>query len=111
MSWEIDSTERFDEWFEALPAKKQQSVVSVVGLLREDGPALGRPAVDSIKGSRHSNMKELRAGTLRVLFAFDPRRTAILLLGDDKRDRWEKWYREAVPEADDLLDAHLRQVR
>ena len=78
---------------------------------REDGPALGRPVVDSIKGSRHSNMKELRAGTLRVLFAFDPSRTAVLLLGGDKRDRWQQWYREAIPEADDLLEEHLQRVR
>jgi len=67
--------------------------------------------VDSIKGSRHSNMKELRAGTLRVLFAFDPSRTAVLLLGGDKRDRWQQWYREAIPEADDLLEEHLQRVR
>lgn len=111
MSWTVSSTERFDEWFESLIAKKQRSIVAAVGLLREDGPTLGRPVVDSIKGSRHSNMKELRAGTLRVLFAFDPDRTAVLLLGGDKRDRWQQWYREAIPEADDLLEKHLQRSR
>ena len=59
-------------------------------------------------------MKELRvskAGALRVLFAFDPRRHAILLLGGDKSGRWKQWYRSAVPAADDLYDTHLRELR
>jgi hypothetical protein len=56
-------------------------------------------------------MKELRRGSLRVLFAFDPDRMALLLVGGDKRNNWEKWYREAIPVADDLFDEHLRRVR
>lgn len=52
-------------------------------------------------------MKELRAGTLRVLFAFDPRRTAILLIGGDKRDRWQEFYERMIPLADELFDEHL----
>jgi len=66
--------------------------------------------VDSIEGSRHANMKELRAGTLRVLFAFDPRRTAILLIGGDKRDRWQEFYAQMIPRADQLLDEHLADL-
>ena len=64
--------------------------------------------------SRHNNMKELRVskgGALRVLFAFDPRRHAILLLGGDKSGRWSEWYRWAVPAADDLYDTHLGELR
>jgi hypothetical protein len=56
-------------------------------------------------------MKELRRGTLRVLFAFDPDRMALLLIGGDKRDQWDEWYERAIPMADDLMDEHLRRVR
>jgi hypothetical protein len=72
--------------------------------LAEQGPALSRPAVDGIKGSRHSNMKELRHGKLRVLFAFDPKQQAVLLIGGSKQDRWTEWYEENVPIADDLYE-------
>ncbi|MFN8232680.1 MAG: type II toxin-antitoxin system RelE/ParE family toxin [Actinomycetota bacterium] len=86
--------------------------MAAVEFLEERGPALGRPFVDTIKSSRHANMKELipMASNIRVLFAFDPRRTAILLIGGDKSDRWDEWYREMVPMADDLYDEHLRAL-
>ena len=75
--------------------------------------ALPRPFADTVEGSRHSNMKELRPlGTnIRVLFAFDPRRMAILLIGGDKTDRWRKFYEEMIPVADDLYDEHLDELR
>ncbi len=111
MSWNVETTTTFDEWAESLPEVEQERLAFVVSLLEEDGPAARRPIVDSIKGSRHSNMKELRRGSFRVLFAFDPERSAILLIGGDKRDRWKQWYREAIPAADDLFDEHLRRVR
>ena len=82
--------------------------------LAEGGPALGRPLVERLSRSRHQNMKELRVsqgGALRVLFAFDPRRMAILLLGGDKSGQWNDWYRAAIPEADRLFDQHLRELR
>jgi len=111
MSWTVETTEEFDGWAESLPEVQQERLAFAIDLLEEDGPAARRPLVDSIKGSRHSNMKELRRGTLRVLFAFDPERQAILLIGGDKRDRWKQWYREAIPVADDLFDEHLRRLR
>jgi transcriptional regulator with XRE-family HTH domain len=76
-----------------------------VEALEERGRALGRPFVDTIKGSRHPNMKELRSRgeTIRVLFAFDPCRSAILLIGGDRWDRWSEWYAEMIPMADRLL--------
>ena len=87
----------------------------LVGLdkLEEDGPALGRPLVDTIHGSRHANMKELRSvgGHLRALFAFDPKRQAIVLLGGDKRDNWQGWYQENIPVADDLYDDYLKEQK
>ena len=77
------------------------------------GPALGRPLVDTISGSRHANMKELRprGGNLRVLFAFDPRRLAILLIGGDKSGEWNAWYQRMIPLADDLYDEHLATLK
>lgn len=93
-------------------------MVARVELLEQLGPGLGRPAVDGVHQSRHSNMKELRAErALRVLFAFDPRRTAILLIGGDKSPddpgspNWNQWYDRYVPIADDLYDSHLRELR
>jgi hypothetical protein len=82
-----------------------------IELLEEHGPGLGRPVVDSIRGSRHANMKELRAGSMRALFAFDPLRQAIVLAGGDKRADWTGWYERSIPLADDLLDAHLDSLR
>lgn len=111
MSWIVETTDRFDEWAESLPTAQQERLAFVVELLKRDGPAARRPIVGTIEGSRHSNMKELRRGTLRVLFAFDPERSAILLIGGDKRDRWKQWYRESISVADDLFDEHLRRVR
>ncbi|HEY3921402.1 MAG TPA: type II toxin-antitoxin system RelE/ParE family toxin [Gaiellaceae bacterium] len=75
-------------------------------------PSLGRPLVDTIKQSRHKNMKELipPASDIRVLFAFDPRRAAILLIGGDKSGEWSTWYDRMVPVADDLFDEHLREL-
>jgi hypothetical protein len=71
---------------------------------------LGRPPVDSVVGSRHANMKELRVGTIRILFAFDLRRAAILLLGGDTRDRWQEFYAQMIPLADRLFDEHLAEL-
>jgi hypothetical protein len=91
----------------ALDDDDYDAIMARVELLEERGPALGRPVVDSITGSRHPNMKELRAGTMRALFAVDPLRQAIVLVGGDKRDDWTGWYERNIPHADDLLDAHL----
>lgn len=65
--------------------------------------------MDRIEGSRHDNMKELRASTLRLLFIFDPRRRAVILLGGDKRGDWKPWYKRNIPMADDLYDDYLQQ--
>jgi hypothetical protein len=88
------------------------AMLAAIELLEEHGPSLGRPAVDRIEGSRHHNMKELRSfgGFLRALFAFDPKRPAIVLLGGDKRDEWSGWYERNIPIADDLYDEHLRNL-
>jgi hypothetical protein len=107
--WDIEITNQFIEWWEDLTAEEQESIRGSVNLLKQGGPGLGRPAVDTVTGSRHAHVKELRAGTIRVLFAFNPMRAAILLIGD-KRDRWQAFYTEIVPLADDLLDEHLQEL-
>ena len=114
MPWEVEYTDQFGGWWEGLSVEQQEALDDRVMLLAEVGPGLGRPVVDTITGSRHANMKELRAsqgGALRVLFAFDPRRQAILLLGGDKSGQWNEWYRRAIPQADELYDSHLEELR
>jgi hypothetical protein len=112
MAWEVEYTDQFGEWWDDLSEEEQDTVTAAVTVLERRGPALGRPLVDTIKQSRHANMKELipPASNLRVLFAFDPRRTAILLIGGDKSGDWNTWYDRFVPVADDLLDEHLREL-
>lgn len=111
--WEIEGTDEFAEWFGTLDAPDQEQLGAAISALERVGPALGRPFVDTIKGSRHSNMKELRprSGNIRVFFAFDPRRMAILLVGGDKTNRWQAFYAEMLPIADDLYDAHLAELQ
>jgi hypothetical protein len=111
-SWEVLYTDQFGEWFAGLGDEQQDAVIARVDLLESHGPALGRPTVDTITGSRHPNMKELRVskgGAIRILFAFDPKRQAVLLIGGDKRGRWRAWYAAAIPLADDLFEEYLRE--
>jgi len=113
VAWEVEYTDQFEVWWLTLSAEDQNSIRASVEVLEERGPALGRPLVDTLKGSRHPNMKELRptAGNIRILFAFDPRRMAILLLGGDKTNRWREWYQRMIPIADRLYDDHLNTLR
>ncbi len=111
--WDVEVTDEFIEWWDGLSVDQQESLTDRVDLLAERGPDLGRPVVERIAMSRHHNMKELRSsqgGALRVLFTFDPRRFAILLLGGDKSGEWNDWYEVAVPKADELYDAHLAEL-
>src|SRR5204863_6831420 len=92
----------------------QAPIFVAVERLAEGGPTLGRPTVGEVTGSRIRNLKELRpaATSIRVLFVFDPRRVAILLLGGDKAEHgWTAWYRGAVAEAERLYDQHLDELR
>jgi hypothetical protein len=109
----VEYTDEFGGWWESLSASDQSTIDIAVDELMRLGPALGRPWVDTIHQSRHPNMKELRprGSSLRILFAFDPRRVAILLIGGDKRDRWSAWYADAVPQADELYDRYLGELR
>jgi hypothetical protein len=113
MVWEVEVTDQFTQWWSTLSNDQREAVTDRVDIPAERGPDLGRPIVDRIHSSRHQSMKELRAakgGALRVLFSFDPRRQAILLLGGDKSGAWNDWYEWAVPMADDLYDEYLREI-
>ena len=113
MPGEAEYADEFDEWFEGLGEEAQEDVALAVEKLEERGPALPRSLADTVEGYRQSNMKELGPlGTnIRVLFAFDPRRMAILLVGGDKTDRWSEFYEEMIPVANDLYDEHLGELR
>lgn len=112
--WEIEFTDEFEAWWDTLEEAEQDSLRASVELLAQIGPQLGRPHVDSIQGSKHSNMKELRtqhAGhPLRTFFAFDPRRTAILLIGGDKTGD-DRFYERMIPQADMLYDIYLKELQ
>lgn len=92
------------------------SVSKAIEALSEEGPALGRPLVDTIKGSRLANLKELRPGSagsseVRLLFVFNPERHAVILVGGDKSGNWRDWYHSAIPAAEAAYDEHLRRMR
>jgi hypothetical protein len=111
MEWEVEYTGEFNAWWDNLVVDAQRAIDDAVAALIEHGPALGLPYVDNIKGSRHPNLKKLRISSMRILFAYDPRRMAILLIGGDKRNRWNAWYAEMIPIADRLYDEHLEALR
>ena len=114
MEWVVEYTDQFGQWWETLTEAEQEDVDAKVRLLEQRGPALGRPHVGSIKGSKHANMKELivqhGGRPYRILFAFDPRRCAILLIGGDKTGN-DRWYDTSVPIADRLYDEHLETLQ
>lgn len=118
MVWEVEVTDEFAGWYSGLSPEEQDEMIARMDLLEAGGPGFGRPVVDQVHQSRHSHMKELRVpGGLRVLFAFDPRRVGILLIGGDKSPddpgspNWNRWYDRYVPIADDLYDIYLDELR
>ena len=114
MPWEVEYTDQFGEWWQRLSEGQQDSVIARVELLMEYGPGPSHPLSSDIRSSRHGGMRELRIQSggrpLRVLYAFDPRRTSILLIGGDKTGN-DRFYEEYVPLADRLYDDHLRDLK
>ncbi len=113
--WEVDVT-LVEPWLLGLDKDSYDLVVAALELPQERGPQLGGPLADGVKASLHKNMKELRPGSkgtseLRILYAFDVRRSEILLVAGDKSGKWKQWYKENVPLADDLYEEHLRQLK
>jgi len=114
VEYEVEFTEEFERWWDGLAEEEPDSVAARVELLERHGPNLGRPQADVVHSSRRPNMKELRihhAGSpYRVLFAFDPERDAILLVGGDKMGN-DRWYEEFAPVADRLFDERLAALK
>lgn len=113
MAWEVEYTDEFKEWWDTLDEQDRRQLALSVKLLEKYGPTLKFPYSSQINGSRHSHMRELRTQSkgrpLRTLYAFDPRRTAILLIGGDKQGN-DDWYATYVPWADELYDIYLREL-
>jgi hypothetical protein len=114
MAWQVEYTDEFEAWWDGLDGDTQVSIDAVVGLLMALGPQLPHPYSSGIRQSKHGHMRELRvqhAGApIRILYAFDPRRSAILLLGGDKGGD-DRWYDTHVPVADRLYEEHLQVLR
>lgn len=112
--WEIEYTDEFGLWWDKLTELEQIDIVAYVSLLEQSGPNLKFPYSSGIEGSKHSHMRELRVQhqghPYRILYAFDPRRTAILLLGGEKSGN-DRWYEKYVPKADKLYDEHLESLK
>ena len=114
MTGEVEYTDEFGDWWAGLSDDEQDDITAVVELLMEYGPHLRFPYSSGVSGSRHRHMRELRVQSagkpLRVFYAFDPRRSAILLIGGDKTGN-ARFYRQYVPTADRLYDVHLQELR
>lgn len=116
MRWIIELCDEFEPEFEALPTEVQDELLAHAKLLEAFGPSLGRPHVDTLKGSKYANMKELRFsaanGAWRVVFAFDPARKAVLLIAGDKSGTSEKrFYRALIAKADQRYQSHLASMK
>ncbi len=117
--WEVLLHPAVEQWFLDLCLTDSASadlVAEAIDVLTESGPGLGRPLVDRLKGSEYHHMKELRPGSvgtteIRMIFAFDPRREAIVLVAGDKSGAWHAWYRSAIPLADERFGQHLTMLK
>jgi hypothetical protein len=112
--WEIFQTDEVAAWMRDLrraDPHAAEKVEAAVDVLAEYGPTLGRPLVDTLVGSKLANLKELRPRqtNIRVLFVFDPWRSAILLVAGDKTGQWHSWYEHAIPQAEQMYEVYLQE--
>lgn len=114
MSYDVEYTDEFETWWNRLTVREQEDVRPVVRLLEERGTRLGHPYSSKVKGSRHGRMRELRIQSggrpIRIFYAFDPRRTAILLIGGHKREH-DRFYQHYLRRADAIYDRYLQQLQ
>ena len=118
-SWVVILVDEVEDWFLELAGSDPESaeqVEAAINVLELEGPNLGRPLVDRIRNSRYHHMKELRPGSagvteVRILFAFDPERQAILLVAGDKSGSWNQWYRDNIPVADARYEQHITELK
>jgi hypothetical protein len=116
MAWNVDFHDDFVVEYHTLPKEVEDELLACVTVLEQFGPLLGRPRVDTLSGSRHANMKELRFdaadGVWRFAFAFDPNRQAIILCGGDKSGgSGKRFYVQLIARADARFDAHLASLK
>jgi hypothetical protein len=113
LAWEVEFSDEFGNWWDRLTAAEQKSVDFTVRLLQQVGPTLKMPHSSGVETSRHTHMRELRiqhqGRPYRVLYAFDPRRAAMLLIGGDKTGD-DRWYEVYMPLADAIDDRNLREL-
>ena len=113
VAWSVEYSDEFDTWWEDLTEDEHESIVAIIMLLEQKGPLLPFPYSSGISGSKHSRMRELRiqhrGEPYRILYAFDPRRVALLLIGGNKTGD-DRWYEKFVPLADRIYDEHLRSL-
>jgi hypothetical protein len=114
MAWNVEHTDEFAQWYQGLNESQQDDVAAVGSLLMELGPKLPFPHSSGINGSKHPHMRELRVQSggrpIRIFYAFDPRRAAILLIGGDKTGDG-RFYERMIPIADALYDVYLDEIR
>lgn len=115
MAWEVIFSTEMTTWLDQINQGTYEQVIAATKVLEDLGPALGRPLLDSIKGSQMSNLKELRPGStgsteIRILFAFDPTRRAVMLLAGDKAGDWSNWYKRNIPLAESIYTEHLERL-
>jgi hypothetical protein len=118
MSWPVIIVEPARSWLHGLRRSDRQTLLLIsqaIEALSIEGPALGRPLVDTVRGSKLANLKELRPGSagateIRLLLVFDPQRQAVILLGGDKAGNWRRWYRKAIPLAETAYADHLKRM-
>jgi len=113
VAWQVEYTNEFGAWWDTLTEDERIRITASVGLLESRGPNLPFPHSSGISGSRHGQMRELRVQAggrpVRVFYAFDPRRIAILLIGGDKTGQ-DDFYTRLIPIADRLYDEHLAEI-
>jgi hypothetical protein len=117
MTWTVVVVEPARTWLHSLRRTDRATLIQIaeaLDALVEEGSALGRPLVDTLRGSQLANLKELRPGSsgsteVRLLFVFDPERQAVILVGGDKAGNWSRWYREAIPVAETAYEEHLKR--
>ena len=114
MAWDAEYTDEFGKWWGTLTENQQDSITATVELLIEYGPQLKFPHSSSIEGSKYSHMRELRVQSggnpIRIFYAFDPRRIAILLTGSGKKGK-DRFYEEYIPVADKLYTQHIEDLK
>lgn len=113
MAYAVNASEEFSEWFGTQEKTLRRTIAAHIGLLEEHGPQLRRPYADTLEGSRLSNLKELRVQhrgePYRILYAFDPERQALLLIGGNKAGD-KRWYTRMIPLAETIFERHLKNL-